>query len=240
MGSWFTLTEELDWTDDLLHGAEELPFRYAHLSAAVSAVERHDYAPNLVSIDPSDAGPPFRYRDVWAFARWVEHRRCGPGPGALLAKALCGFPPDEHCCLAFTRDEWLDAIGLGSGLHTALATFCLAFGDGQAGTDLSVDLTIDIVWFIARSALVLQWLDYNRGSRLDSTNAFPVLPACRECVEMATRRIVMDKGLSQDVAETWRSLVTHAIHDAEHDTPVNRLIRAELAAESAGTSPLPL
>ncbi len=56
MSSWFTLTEELDWTDDLPHGAEELPFRYAHLSAAVSTVKRHDYAPNLVSVDPSDAG----------------------------------------------------------------------------------------------------------------------------------------------------------------------------------------
>jgi hypothetical protein len=231
MSSWFTLTEELDWTDGLPHGVEELPFCYAHLSAAVSVVERHDYAPNLVSVNPSDAGPPFRYRDVWAFARWAEHRCCGPGPGVLLAKALCGFPPAEHCCLAFTRDEWLDAIGLGSGLHTALVTFCLAFGDVQAGTDLSVKLTIDIVWFVARSALALRWLDYDRCSRLDSTNAFPVLSACREC---------MDKGLSQDVADMWRALVTHAIYDAEHDTSVNRLIRAELAVESAGTSLLPL
>jgi hypothetical protein len=240
MSSWFTLTEELDWTDGLPYGAVELPFRYEHLNAAVSAVERHDYAPNLLSVDPSDTGPPFRYRDVSAFARWAEHRRCGPGPGVLLAKALCGFSPDEHCCLAFTRDEWGDAIGLGAGLRTALATFCLAFGDVQSGTDLSVDLTIDIVWFIARSALVLRWLDYDRGSRLDSTNAFPVLPACRECVEMSTRRVAMGKGLSQDVVWTWRTLVADAIHDVEHDTPVNRLIRAELAAERAGLSPLPL
>jgi hypothetical protein len=83
-------------------------------------------------------------------------------------------------------------------------------------------------------------LDYDRGSRLDSTNAFPVLPACRECVEMSTRRVAMGKGLSQDVAWTWRTLVADAIHDAEHDTPVNRLIRAELAAERAGILPPPL
>ena len=147
----------------------------------------------------------------------------------LLAKHLCGFPPDAHCCLAFTRDEWIDAIGHGSGLSTALAQFCLAIGDVPMGTDLSVSLTMDIVWFMARSALVLRWLDYDRESRLDSTNAFPVLPACRACLEMATRRISMDRGLSQDLADAWRALVVSAIYDAEQDTPVNRLIRAELA-----------
>jgi hypothetical protein len=227
MCSWFTLTEKLDWADDLPHGAEKLTFRYAHQSASVSATARHEYAPNLVSVDPSDTGPPFRYRDVAFFSRWAEHRRCGPGPGVLLAKHLCGFPPDAHCFLAFTRDEWIDVIGHGSGLSTALAQFGLAIGDVPMGTDLSVALTMDIVWFMARSALVLRWLDYDRESRLDSTNAFPVLPACRACLEMVTRRISLDRGLSQDVADAWRALV------------VNRLIRAELALERATAPPPP-
>ncbi len=74
--SWVTMTEDLRWATALPIGAEELPFRYAHLSASVSAVERPTYAPNLLLVDPSDTGPPFRYRDVAAFARWAEHRRC--------------------------------------------------------------------------------------------------------------------------------------------------------------------
>jgi hypothetical protein len=154
----------------------------------------------------------------------------------LLAKHLCSFPPDAHCCLVFTRDEWIDAIGHGSGLSTALAQFCLAIGDVLMCTDLSVALTMDIVWFLARSALVLRWLEYDCESRLDSTNAFPVLPACKACLEMATRRISMDRCLSQDVADAWRALVVSAIDDADQDTPVHRLIRAKLALERATAS----
>jgi hypothetical protein len=135
--------------------------------------------------------------------------------------------------LAFSHREWVDYATAGGGLDTALATFCLAIYDTPTGTDLSVDLTIDIVWFMARGALVLQWMDWDRADRLDSTNAFPVMPMCRECLQMATRRIAMEKGLDRNLAAIWREALSHAINDMQNDTPLNRVIRAELALESA-------
>ncbi len=99
-----------------------------------------------------------------------------------------------------------------------------------------MELTIDIVWFMARGALVLQWMDWDRASRLDSTNAFPVMPICRECLQMATRRIAMGKGLDQGVAEAWRKSLKHAIYDVQNDTVLNRCIRAELALDRARES----
>jgi hypothetical protein len=236
--SWFTLTEGVGWSADLPIGAEQLPFRYAHLSASVSAMARHTYAQNLLSVDPSDTGPPLRYVEVAAFARWAEHRRCGPDPGALLAKALFGFATDERLMLSFTRHEWVDAA-CGT-LGPALATLCLAIDDvkaGELGADLSVALTTDLVWFMARCAMVLTWIDWDRAARLDSTCALPVVPLCRECLLMATRRIAMGKGLDQRVAEDWRKSLTRAVHDVEQDTPLNRLIRAELEQESSTAVP---
>ena len=51
--------------------ARDLPFRYAHLSAAVSEMEQWTRWSDqgLISIDTVDTGPPFRYVDVAAFAR---------------------------------------------------------------------------------------------------------------------------------------------------------------------------
>ena len=235
MTSWFTLTERLGWTNPLPEGARELPFRYAHLSASVSEMAQWTRwsDQNMMSIDTFDTGPPFRYVDVAAFAGWAQCRRCGPNPGVLLAKALFGFDYDDRRMLAFSHDEWVDYATAGGGLGTALATFCLAIEDTPMGNDLSVDLTIDIVWFMARGALVLQWMDWDRASRLDSTNAFPVMPMCRECLQMATRRIAMGKGLDRNLAAVWREALSHAIHDVQNDTPLNRVIRAELALESA-------
>ncbi len=151
----------------------------------------------------------------------------------LLGKALFGFDFDDRRMLAFAHSEWVDYATHGRGLSTALAIFCLAIDDAPIATDLSVELTIDIVWFMARGALVLQWMDWDRASCLDSTNAFPVMPMCRECLQMATRRIAMGKGLDRNVAATWRQALRHAVYDVQHDTVLNRVLRAELALESA-------
>jgi hypothetical protein len=238
MTSWFTLTENLGWADDLPTGARELPFRYAHLSAAVSEMEQWTRWSDqgLISIDTVDKEPAFRYVDVAAFARWTTCRRCGPNPGVLLGKALFGFDYDDRRMLAFSHSEWVDYTSDGDGLGTALATLCLAIGDAPPRTDLSVELTTEIAWFMARGALVLQWMDWDRASRLDSTNAFPVMPICRECLQMATRRIAMGKGLDQGVAEAWRKSLRRAIYDVQNDTVLNRCIRAELALERAQQS----
>ena len=43
----------------------------------------------------------------------------------------------------------------------------------------------------------------------------------------------MGKGLDRNLAAVWREALSHAIHDVQNDTPLNRVIRAELALESA-------
>ena len=96
---------------------------------------------------------------------------------------------------------------------------------------------MDLVWFMARSATVLIWVDWDRQSRLDFTRALPVMPICREVIEMATRRLAMGKGLAQYVADSWRKSVSWSIHDLENDTPMNRLVRAELESDDWAPSP---
>jgi hypothetical protein len=159
--SWFTLTEDVGWAAALPSGAKQLPFRYAHLSPSVSAAARHTYSQNLSSLDPSDLGPPFRYVDVAAFARWAEHRRFGPDPGVLLAKALFGFQYDDCLMISLGRHEWVDAAA--GMLGPALATLCIAIDDvrtGDLGADLSGELTMDLIWFMARGAMILSWMDW--------------------------------------------------------------------------------
>jgi hypothetical protein len=241
MTSWFTLTEDLGWANALPAGAAELPFRYAHLGGLMSDQYRQCTRwtdQDMITVDGHtvDTGPPFRYVDVAAFARWATCRRCGPDPGVLLGKALFGFDYDDRRFLTFSNQDWVRFTNFGGGLGTALSTLCLAIEDSPPGADLSVELTIDMVWFMARSAWILQWMDWDRASRLDSTNAFPVMPICRECIQMATRRIAMDKGLDQRVAAAWRTSLSHATHDVQNDTALNRRIRAELALERARAS----
>ncbi len=72
------------------------------------------------------------------------------------------------------------------------ATLCLAVGDSPASLDISVELTLDMVWFLARGALIVRWMDLNRSRRLDSINALPMMPVCLEVCRMATRRIAQD------------------------------------------------
>jgi hypothetical protein len=147
----------------------------------------------------------------------------------LLAKALFGFDFDGRLMLARSHDQWMDLAG--GMLGPALATLCLAIDDVNSHVDLSEELTTDIVWFMARSATVLTWIDWDRQSRLDSTRALPVMPVCREVIAMATRRLAMGKGLDQGTAECWHRTLSHALHDTEHDTPLNRQVRAELEQE---------
>jgi hypothetical protein len=190
---------------------------------------QYPYDPNLSSLDPSDTGPPFCYVDVQAFARWAEHRRCGPDPGVLLAKALFGFDFDSRLTISRTRHEWIDdTCGM---LGPALITLCLAVDDVNSHVDLSEKLTMDLVWFMARSSTILIWVDWDRQSRLDFTRALPVMSLCREVMQMTTRRLAMGKGLDQHVAESWLKTLSRALHDAENDTPLNRLARAELEQE---------
>ena len=110
---------------------------------------------------------------------------------------------------------------------------CLAVSDSPAGLDLSVPLTTDFIWFLARGALVLRWMDLDRSRRLDSTNALPMMPVCLEVCRMAARRIARDEGLATRVAETLVDLIFLAGRDHDEDIPLHRAARAELMGEIA-------
>ena len=228
MTFWFQLTEQFSWTDPFPPGAREVPYRSGYLSASLSAPERPDYGPDWIDRSPCDTGPPCLCQDVQSFAIWAEQRRLGPEPGALLALALFGGQPESRLDLAFAATEWRAAV---EGYVAAAATLCLAVGDSPADLDISVPLTMDIIWFLARGALIVRWLDLDRGRRLDSTNALPMMPVCLEVCRMATRRIARDEGLSTRVAETLVDLLFLAGRDYAGDTPLHRVARAELMGE---------
>jgi hypothetical protein len=162
----------------------------------------------------------------------------GPEPGALLALTLFGGQPESRLDSAFTAAEWRAAV---DGYVAAAATLCLAVGDSPAGLDISVPLTMDLIWFLARGSLILRWMDSDRGRRLDSTNALPMMPVCLEVCRMATRRIARAEGLATRVAETLVDLLFLAGHDYKDDTPLARASRAELMSEIAaeGVAPAP-
>ena len=241
MTFWFQLTETLTWTDAFPPGARELPYRIRHLSAALLAPERPDYGPDKVDGSPCDTGPPCLCQDVQSFAIWAEQRCLGPEPGALLALALFGGQPDSRLDPLFSVTEWRAAV---DSYVAAAATLCLAVGDSPAELDISVFLTMDIIWFLARGALVVRWMDLDRSRRLDSTNSLPLMPVCLEVCRMATRRVARGEGLASRVAEYFVDLLFMAGRDVSNDTPLQRTIRAELmaerTAERGAPSPLPL
>jgi hypothetical protein len=177
---------------------------------------------------------------VQSFAIWAGQRRLGPEKGALLALSLFGGHPKSRLDSAFSATEWSAAV---DDIVAAAATLCLAVGDSPRGLELSIPLTTDIVWFLARGALVLRWMDFHRGRRLDSTNALPMMPVCLEVCRMATRRIARDEGLATRVAETFVDLLFLAGRDFSDDTPSNRAARTELMVETTAelvAPPLPL
>ena len=99
------------------------------------------------------------------------------------------------------------------GLHNAICVFSLACGDASIGGDLSVSLTMDIVWFFARGAMILHWMDLDRSERLDSTEVLPVVSACRELLLMVVRRLAHDRGLPCRVARRFFGNMLNAAHE---------------------------
>jgi hypothetical protein len=110
MTSWFQFTEVLAWMHPLPPGAREIPYRAAHLGAALSAADRPEYGPDWIDRYPCDAGPPCLCQDVQLFAIWAGQRRLGPEPGALLALALFGGQPESRLDLAFSEADWRGAV----------------------------------------------------------------------------------------------------------------------------------
>ncbi len=164
----------------------------------------------------------------------------GPGAGRLAGAGVVRGPTDSQLDPLFSAIEWRAAV---DGYVAAAATLCLAVGDSPSELDISVSLTMDIIWFLARGALVVRWMDLDRSRRLNSTNSLPLMPVCLEVCRMATRRIARDEGLAARVAEYFVDLLFMAGRDVSNDTPLQRTSRAELMAEitaKRGAPPLPL
>jgi hypothetical protein len=226
MTSWFLLSEGVTWQTPSISSSVELEYRYGHLGPRQAHHCAFTYSTQSVQERPGDGGPPLWCIDMQAFAVWAEQRRLAPprmvaaegrpqdpDPGSSLAVALFGTARHPDAFLIFPPSRWRGAVWGDTGLHEALAVLSLACGDAPVGGDLSIPLTTDLVWFLARGAMVLHWMDLDRDRRLDSTEVLPVVPACREILLMATMRIALDKGLPSRIARRFVSSLLNAAHE---------------------------
>ena len=233
MTSWFVLSEGVPW-QSASSSAVELDYRFGHLGPRRAHHCGVGYSPQNVHGRPSDGGPPARWLNLQAFAVWAERRRIAPprmaaavdhqhdpDPGVSLAFTLFGQTRHPDAFLIFSPSTWRAAVwsvrsheaNLPGDLHVAICGFSLACGDAPRGGDLSVPLTMDIVWFFARGAMVLHWMDLDRSERLDATEVLPVVPACRELLLLATMRLAHDRGLPSRVARRFFGSLLTASHE---------------------------
>ena len=205
---WLSLTG-IPWAPPS-PGSREFKFRFAHLGPprdppVVTGGDR------TVCHFPSDEGPPCRVRDLQMFQVWADQRRVGPHPGVELALGLFCRPLDPALFENYARVFWGETVHSDSGLEEGLAELALMIGDANAAGRLSVAHTEDLVWFLARTALIITWLDVDRGDREDTTTILPVRPLCLEVTKLATRCIALGKGLPTTVGESlteglWASM----------------------------------
>ncbi len=169
---------------------------------------------------PSDGGPPCRLRDLQLFQTWAEQRRVGPQPGVELALGLFHHHPTDPTTFGnYARAVWRDAVGGERGMDAGLVAIMLMAGDANIAGRLSVSRTEDLVWFLARSAFILLWMDADRIDREDSAIALPVTALCIEVVKMATRGIALGKGLPTKVARIFTRVLYSAVLEAKCDDP---------------------
>ena len=218
MTSWLSV-EGSPWLP-LTPGDQELcEFRRAHCGPPQDSPWAVA-GPLLVCLHPSDGGPPCRLRDVQLFRIWAERRRIGPRPGVELARELFAHTPavwgevkpfDEY-----SPSVWRRAVGGVRGLTHGLATIARVAGVAEPDGRLSVANTEDLVWFLARAAFILTWMDTDRIDREDTTMVLPVMPLCLDVVKMSTRCIYLGTGLPTKVV--WR--LTDAISTATAEIEV--------------------
>jgi hypothetical protein len=154
---------------------------------------------------------------VQLFRIWAERRRIGPQPGVELTRELFVHTPavwgevtpfDEYLPSVLRR-----AVGGVRGLTHGLATIALVAGVAEPDGRLSVANTEDLVWFLARAAFILTWMDTDRIDREDTTMVLPVMPLCLDVVKMATRCIYLGTGLPTKVV--WRLMDAISTANAE-------------------------
>ncbi len=169
---------------------------------------------------PSDGGPPCRLRDLQLFRSWAEQRRVGPQPGVELALGLFNhYPTDSTTFGNYARTVWRDAVGGERGMDHGLVVLMIMAGDANIAGRLSVPQTENLVWFLARSAFILLWMDTDRIDREDMAIALPVTSMCIEVVKMATRGIALGKGLPTKVGQIFTRVLYSAVLEARFDDP---------------------
>jgi hypothetical protein len=216
--SWLSLDGE-PWAP-LVPGAQELAgFRFEHLgpSGDPPIVTAGDLP---VIHYPWARRTPSRLRDLQLFRSWAEQRRVGPQPGVELALGLFNHHPTDPTTFGnYARTVWRDAVGGERGMDHGLVVLMIMAGDANIAGRLSVPQTEDLVWFLARSAFILLWMDADRIDREDMAIALPVTSLCVEVVEMATRGIALGKGLPTKVARIFTQVLYWAVLETRFDDP---------------------
>ncbi len=75
--------------------------------------------------------------------------------------------------------------------------------------------------FLARAALLITWMDVDRGDREDTTVVLPLRPLCLEVTKLATRCISLGKGLPTSVGETLTAGLWTAMREVGNDHSPN-------------------
>jgi hypothetical protein len=135
-----------------------------------------------------------------------------------LALGLFGHPPDLALFENYARAFWGETVHSDSGfLEEGVAEVALMLCDANAAGRLSVAHTEDLVWFLARTALIITWMDVDRGDREDTTAILPLRPLCLEVTKLATRCISLGKGLPTQVGESLTKGLWAAMREVGND-----------------------
>jgi hypothetical protein len=229
MASWLSLTGET-WFP-LFEGSQELAeYRLAHLGSPRDPPLPLAH-PKYIFLHPCDGGPPCRLRDLHLFRIWSDRRRTGPRPGVELALDLVNQPRTAHLMTNIRRRSDGAVEGV-RGMDNGLIVILLMAGDAVIGGHISLVHTVDLVWFLTRSAFIITWMDADRADREDTTVVLPIMPLCLEALKMATNCISMDQRLPTKVALTLTTGMMAAVKEVNDTTYRDRLY-CDLAADDS-------
>ncbi len=76
---------------------------------------------------------------------------------------------DETPFDEYSPAVWRRAVRGTRVMSHGLATIALVAGNAEVNGRLSVANTEDLVWFLARSAFIITWMDNDRMDRVETT-----------------------------------------------------------------------
>ncbi len=230
MASWLSLTGGT-WFPLFEKSQELAEYRLAHLDSPRDP-PLPLAQPGCIFLHPSDRGPPCRLRDLQLFRIWVDRRRTGPRPGIELALDLFNQPPDGAPYEEYSPAVWRRAVGGVRGMHNGLIVIWFMAEDAESKGRISLVHTVDVVWFLARSAFIITWMDVDRADRADTTVVLPIMPLCLEVLKMATNCISSDQGLPAKVVLTLTTGMMAAVAEVREATHRDGLY-CDLAADDS-------